>query len=113
MSQLVRRLLGLLFTLGFYDKHYKIDYTGEVVSFNSVYSGGHWSKRSGIKNSYNKIFSVLLAEANVKPMKEMSLVVFFNTKHDTDNLGYILKMIVDTMKGKYIENDGNKIFKRN
>jgi hypothetical protein len=111
MSKLIRRLLSLLFTLGIYNKHYTIAYTGEVVSFNQVYSGGHWSKRATVKKGYEEIFTVLLLQAKVKPMTEVSLITFYNSRMDCDNIAYIMKMLVDTLKGKYIQNDGNKFYK--
>src|SRR5690349_5785867 len=106
MSQLVRRLLSLLFTLGFYDKHYKIVWDGEIVSTNAFYQSRHWSIRAGHKIKFEKIFDVLLLQAKVKPMKEISLVTFYNNKMDCDNLSIMGKMLIDTMKGKYITNDG-------
>jgi hypothetical protein len=110
ISAFIRRFLNLLFTVGIYKDHYKISYDGEIASFNQVYSGSHWGKRAAVKNSYSRIFSTLLLEAKVKPMTAISLIVFYNTKHDVDNLSYVMKMLVDTMKGTYIQNDGNKIY---
>jgi hypothetical protein len=111
MSKLIRRLLSLLFTLGFYDKHYKIVWDGEIVSTNKFYEARHWTVRSGYKVKFAKIFEVLLLGAKVKPMKEISVVTFYNNRMDADNLSIMSKMLVDTMKGKYIHNDGNKFFK--
>lgn len=110
MSKLIRRLLSLLFTLGFYDKHYKLVWDGDIVSTNKFYEARHWSVRSGLKQKFSKIFDVLLLQGKVKPMGEMSLVIFYNNRMDCDNLSIMGKMLVDTMKGKYIENDGNKIY---
>lgn len=111
MSQLIRRLLSLLFKLGFYNKHYKLVWDGEIVSFNQLYSGGHWSKRSGIKNKFHKIFGGLLLEAKVKPMTEVFLTIFFNTRHDCDNIVLTGKFLLDTMKGTYIPDDTSKYYK--
>jgi Endodeoxyribonuclease RusA. len=111
MAKVVRRLLSLLFALKFYDKHYKIIYGGKIVSFNQIYSGSHWSKRSAIKIKFHEIFEILLLEAKVKPMKEMFLVIFFNTRHDCDNIVLTAKFLLDTMKGKYIEDDTSKFYK--
>lgn len=111
MAKLIRRLLSLLFTLGIYDKHFKIVYDGDVTSSNKIWESKHWSVRSGIKTKYAKIFNILLLEAKVKSLKEMSLVTFFCTRHDVDNLQAIQKILVDTMKGKYIIDDNTKCFK--
>lgn len=104
-------IIDLIYNYNLYNKHYQFDYSGEIVSFNQVYSGGHWSKRASVKNKYSKSFSILLLEAKVKPLTEMSLIALYSSRHDCDNLGYIMKMLVDTMKDVYIVNDGNKIYK--
>jgi hypothetical protein len=111
LSSLIRRILSLLFTLKIYSKHYTLSYNGEIISFNQLYSGGHWSKRSAMKSKYRKIFEILLLEAKVKPMSEVFLAVFFNTRHDCDNIVLTGKFLLDTMKGKYIPDDTSKYYK--
>jgi hypothetical protein len=110
MSGLVRRLLSLLFTLGIYNKHYKLVWDGEIVSTNKFYEARHWTVRSGLKLKFSKIFDVLLTQGKVKPMSQLSLVIFYHNRMDCDNLSIMGKMLVDTMKGKYIPDDGNKIY---
>lgn len=110
MSQLVRRLLGLLFKLGFYKKHYKIVWKGEVISANKFYQSRHWSIRAGYKNKLAQAFNILLLEAKVKPMSEVSLVVFSNSRIDIDNHGIQNKILIDTMKDKYIMDDTKKYY---
>jgi len=111
VSSIVRRILSLLFKLGFFKKHFKLVYDGEVISFNKLYSGGHWSKRSGLKTRFHRIFNVLLLEAKVEPMKEMFLVIFYNTRHDCDNIVLTGKFLLDAMKGKYLVDDTSKYYK--
>jgi hypothetical protein len=111
MSLILRRLLKLLFILGIYDKHYVLTYDGEISSANKIWSGGHWSQRSAMKTKYHKIFEILLLQAKVKPLKEMSIVTLFNSRHDVDNLFSLSKCLADTIKGKYILEDNNKLYK--
>jgi hypothetical protein len=111
MSGLVRRLLGLLFTLGIYNKHYKIVYDGKMVSTNALYSQKHWAIRSVMKNKYIKLFTTLLLEAKVKPMKEMSIVLFYSSKMDVDNCSTSCKFLADAIKGKYLLDDSSKFYK--
>jgi len=111
MSELARRFLNLLFTFGFYSKHYKIVYNGKIASTNEFYEARHWSVRAGLKVKWSKIFDVLLIQAKVKPLKEFSVFIFYSSRHDADNLSIMGKMLVDTMKGKYIENDINRFYK--
>jgi hypothetical protein len=111
MSKLIRRLLSLLFTLGFYDKHYKIVWDGDMVSTNMLYSQKHWSARSAMKNKYIKIFDTLLLQAKVKPMKEMSIVLFYSGRMDVDNTSTGCKFLADAVKGKYLQDDSSKFYK--
>lgn len=102
--------MSLLFKLGIFTKHYVLKWDGEIVSTNKFYEARHWTVRAGLKVKYTKIFEPLLLQAKVKPFKELSLVVFYNTRFDVDNLSIMGKMLIDVMKGKYIENDTNKTF---
>lgn len=100
----------MIIDLSSYKIHYKLTFTGEIVSDNIFYESRHWTVRNGIKNKYKKIYTILLLEAKVKAMSEISLVVRYNTNHDVDNTSIMGKMLVDTMKGVYIENDGKKFY---
>lgn len=111
MTKLIRRLLGLLFTLGIYTKHYKISYTGKLISWNILYSQGHWAKRSALKSQYEKLFTILALEAQVKKMEEMSIVAFYNNKMDVDNISLTTKWLADVLKGTYIEGDDTRFYK--
>lgn len=111
MSKVIRRLLHLLFILGIYNKHFKFTYNGEITSANKIWESGHWSIRSGIKNQYAKIFTVLMLEAKFKKIDEMSLVIFYKSRHDVDNLFALMKIWGDTVKKRYIPNDTNRYYK--
>jgi len=111
LSKIVRRLLSLLFTLGVYDKHYKLVWDGEMVSLNQLYSQKHWSARSAMKNKYIKIFTTLLLQAKVKPMRELSIVLFYSSRMDVDNCVCGCKFLSDAVKGKYLEDDSAKFYK--
>jgi hypothetical protein len=111
LAAIIRRFLNLLQTLGFFSKHYKLSYSGDIVSFNQLYAGGHWSKRSAIKTRFHGIFKILLLEAKVKPLTQMSLFIFFKTRHDPDNIVLTGKFLLDTMKGTYIPDDSTKFYK--
>ena len=111
MSKLARRFLNLLFAFGVYKRHYKSVYNGDITSANKIWESKHWAIRSSTKNKFTKIFQVLLLEAKVKPLQEMSMFVFFNTRHDVDNLSAIQKIMADTLKGHYIPDDNTKHYK--
>ncbi len=111
LAKLIRRFLSLLFKFKVYSKHYKIVYGGEITSANKIWSAQHWSVRSGIKSKYREIFTVLLLEAKVKKLSEFTIVVFYNTKHDVDNLFAVSKILADTMKEQYIDDDDTRYYK--
>jgi hypothetical protein len=111
VSKLIRRLLGLLFSLGIYSRHHKFTYSGEITSANKIWESKHWSVRSGIKNNYSKIFCTLMLEAKFRTVNEMSLIIFFRSRHDVDNLFALLKIWADSIKGTYIPDDSNKFYK--
>lgn len=111
MSSIIRRLLGLLFKFGYYKTHYKVVYTGDISSSNKIWSSSHWRTRSATKQKYEKIFTILLLQYKIKKITEFSLVTFYNTRHDTDNLQTLQKILVDTMKGSYVEDDTSKFYK--
>jgi hypothetical protein len=110
VSQIIRRLLSLLFHLKIYNKHYKIVWTGEVISANKFYQSRHWSIRAGYKTKLSEAFTILLLEAKVKAMSEISLIVFSNHRVDIDNHGIQNKILIDTMKDKYITDDTKKYY---
>lgn len=101
----------MIIDLSHFKYHYKLTHKGEIVSDNVFYEARHWTVRSGFKNKYKKIFTILLLESKVKKMSEIALVVRYNTNHDVDNTSIMGKMLVDTMKGIQIENDGKKFYK--
>jgi hypothetical protein len=89
---------------------YKISYTGQLVSSNKFYSSGHWAIRSAIKNKWISIYSALCLEAKMKPFKSFDLRVIFNSRHDIDNVGANIKLLADSLKGKYIKDDSPDYF---
>ena len=111
MSVILRWFLKFLLKLKIFDCIYPIVYSGKGVSLNQYYSGGHWSYRSKLKNKYKEIFEELLSSYDIKPMEQFSLVVFFNSRHDTDNVTGLTKLFIDTLKGVYIEDDNKKYFR--
>ena len=111
MIGFIRRILSLLFKFGFYSKHYKITYEGKAVSWNTLYSQGHWKKRSDLKIKYQKIFTILLLEAKVKPMDDFMIVIFYNNRMDVDNVSVNSKWLADVIKGAYVEDDSNDLYR--
>lgn len=108
---IARRFLKLLLVFGIYKKNYKIVYTGEMSSLNSVWSSQHWSIRQAMMKKFHKIYHTLLLEAGMKRMKEMCIVLFYNSRMDVDNTSIAAKVLADTIKEKYIEDDRTEFYK--
>lgn len=108
---IARRFINLLLLFGIYKKNYKIIYTGEMSSLNSVWESRHWTTRQAITQRFHKIFEVLLLQAKVRPMNEMSIVLFYNSRLDCDNTSIAAKVLADTIKKKYIEDDRPSFYK--
>lgn len=111
MVKIVRRLLKLLLKFRIYKHCYKITYDGEMSSANKVWSSPHWSARSAMKNKYSDIFSILFLQAKIKPIEEMVIVLFYNSRLDVDNTCSGCKVFADSIKGKYIKDDSPRFYK--
>jgi hypothetical protein len=92
-------------------KSYKFVYNGQGISLNAFYSSNHWSGRTKILKQYHPIFHKLIEEQLPKEnIKAYSLIIFYNSKHDPDNVIGTGKVFVDVLRGnsggfKYIEDD--------
>ena len=93
---------------------YKIVYsggkTGKLVSNNQFYSAGHWAIRSAMKNKWVDIYTTLCIQAKMKPFKSFDLRVAFNSNHDLDNCVANIKFFLDSIKGKWVEDDSSEYF---
>ena len=82
-----------------------------MSSLNAVWSSKHWTVRQAITQKFHKIFEVLLLQAKMRPMKEMSIVLFYNSRLDVDNTSVAAKVLADTIKEKYIPDDRTEFYK--
>jgi hypothetical protein len=108
---LVLRILKLLKRLGYLKNIYEIVHKGQVFSLNDLYSQAHWSKRKKLKDNFSNLFLSLMNEGNIKFMKQFYLIVFYNTRHDTDNIVGMAKVFVDTMKDNFVSDDDKRHYK--
>lgn len=111
MSKFIRRLLSLLFRLKIYDKHFKLTHEGRIISWNILYSQNHWTKRNALQKDYHKIFTILTKQAKVKKMDEMTILAFYNSKSDVDNVTIMCKWLADVLKESKIEEDDTRFYK--
>ena len=91
-------------------KVYEIVHKGKITSLNDT-SGQGWYIRNKAVKKFKEIFTILMLEAKFKKINKFRLDVRYNSRHDCDNLAFICKTMVDTMKGKYIKDDTKKYYR--
>lgn len=107
MRQIIGRLVRICVKLKLINIVTKITYTGPGVSLNKFYSQGHWSTRSNIKKKYRKIFDKLTStNSKMRWMDRFSLIIFYNSRHDLDNVVGMEKVFVDSIKREYDKETG-------
>lgn len=87
---------------------YTILYKGDIYSNNDAQSKA-WQKKAGIVKRYKTMFGWLLKEAKLPWFEQFGLVVFYNSRHDTDNVGSFCKIFIDAFK--QVENKGKIVQK--
>lgn len=99
MRKLIMFVLRLLTRMGGVEKVYNITYQGKAFSLNALYTQGHWKSRNDIKDVYGTLFNDLIAKSKIEKMEEYSMIIFFNSSHDTDNVAGMAKVFVDVLTG--------------
>lgn len=82
---------------------------------NSVYAGKHWSKRKSVADEIHDIVTIELKRQKIpkKPYDyPVEITLYYNSRLDCDNHGYLTKMIIDGLKGWVIMDDSRKYVKR-
>lgn len=79
-------------------------------SMNKIYAGAHWTIRKKKANEFHELTAQAIQEQCTPKIFDtpVNVRIWYNTGFDIDNHGYMSKMIVDGMKGLFIENDTRK-----
>lgn len=79
---------------------------------NELYSQSkHWSERKRQAQQIHMLVKsqIRKADRNAKPFdKPVVVTIWYNTRLDIDNHGYLAKLIIDGMKGILIRDDDRK-----
>jgi hypothetical protein len=110
MAEIIRRLIKLFGRLGIINGYTNLEYSGELFSLNDLYSSGHWRTRANLKKKYREIFSDLIQKYKMNPVKTFSLVIFYNSRHDPDNITGMEKMFTDVLRSEEIITDDSKAY---
>jgi hypothetical protein len=95
---------------------YLIKYIGKPFSLNDIYVSGNqkgafW-KRKNIKDKYSAIFRDLMEESEyLVPFNKFMLCIFYNSRHDVDNIVGMGKVFADTLREKWVPNDNKKHYR--
>lgn len=78
---------------------------------NKIYSGIHWAKRKKLADSIHLLVVSSLRNQKI-PRKifevPVEITIFYNSRMDIDNHGFLTKMIIDALKGYLIQEDSKK-----
>jgi len=112
MRKIINGLIRSLLNSKVFGKNYRITYCGKGVSLNQYYTAKHWTTRAKLKNTYKDIFVDLLSKSDIAPMTKFVIVLFFNSRHDTNNVIGLEKIFSDTLKEQgYIVDDNKKFYR--
>lgn len=77
---------------------------------NAIYSGKHWTKRKASADYFHSLIQSEMRRQLPKHIhqKPVCITFYFNSKLDIDNHGYIVKCLIDGMKGYLIQDDTRK-----
>ncbi|MDB4349053.1 hypothetical protein OAA64_01880 [bacterium] len=93
-------------------KQWEIEWEGEHVSLNDLYSMNNWRKRHQIKKYWRQLFSDMIDSAGLEKINQYELYVYYNSRLDPSNVSAIVKLFEDTLKTKgFIIDDSKKYCK--
>jgi hypothetical protein len=92
-----------------------IRYKGTIPSYNKIFESGHWRVRHSLTKKFHDVFRAVFAK-ELGPRKKkaaaFSIYIFFNTRHDTDNIVGIEKFFTDTLvECGYVPGDSKEYFR--
>ena len=82
---------------------------------NKIYAGVHWTKRKKQAEYIHLLTQQALRKAGIHKgvyKEPVSITMQFNDRLDVDNHGYIIKLIIDGLKGYLIADDTKQYVKR-
>lgn len=88
-----------------------ITYIGAIPSLNSYAGGKNFYAKAKIIKDLKSTVKLLCLEAGFKKVDKFIVDIEFNSRHDVDNVITIGKIFVDSLKGKYIEDDNKKYYR--
>ena len=83
------------------------------VSWNKIYSVGHWTQRKKITDEWKNMFLEKLKDEPIERYEMVEVDLEVNNRLDIDNSGVMIKFLMDALKSlNFIKDDSPKYFKR-
>ena len=114
MIKFIVRLLEILKRVGIVQETYNFTHFGRGVSLNQYYSQQHWTQRARIKKEYSALAEVFISKEldDSILINEFMMIIFYNSKHDPDNVSGFEKVVMDRLKERgNIIDDSKKYYK--
>ncbi len=81
---------------------------------NKIYAGTHWDERKQQAQQVHLLVRAAIRKQhrNIRKFTEpVTVCIWYNSRLDIDNHGYLAKLIIDGMKGVLIEDDDRRYVK--
>jgi hypothetical protein len=88
-----------------------ITFKGSIPSLNSYAGGKNFYAKAKVIKDIKSDLRLLCIKAGFYKVDKFCIDVEFNSRHDVDNVVTIEKIFVDSLKGRYIEDDNKKYFR--
>lgn len=78
---------------------------------NAIYAGKHWSKRRQDSDDWHRLVRAEVARQGLRKTpigRPVAISFYWNDRLDLDNHAYMAKMIVDALKGIWLEDDDRR-----
>lgn len=82
-----------------------------AYGMNAIYSGRHWAERKKQASAVHMLVRTAIRKQIRNPQMfrvPVSVSIYYNSRLDIDNHGYLAKLIIDGMKGVLIEDDDRR-----
>ena len=83
-----------------------------MPSFNEIYGSKHWTHRKKLKDDMGLLFKEKLRPHKDVRIDRFTVGMAYNSRLDPDNTTFIMKILVDTMRGMGIVSNDTKRYYR-
>lgn len=111
LRKFILRILKLLIKANILGRVITLRYTGTGLSLNTFYSSNSWHTRQTAKNEYKSRFKPAINELSGIVLDQFYVVLFYNSKHDVDNVVGMEKIVIDTLRESVVYGDQPEYYK--